>query len=67
MTGSAPTPDSFTMLGSADAAACEGDSCLIPGALTETVTMPEIEPTADEAAAASARAVTAALDEGASL
>ncbi len=67
MTDSAPTPASFTMLGSADAAACEGDNCLIPGALDDAVAMPEIEPTADEAATASARAVTAALDEGASL
>lgn len=64
------TADSpFVMLGSADAAACEGDACLLPGAATAVVdgAVVDIEPGPDEAAAASARAVTAALDEGASL
>lgn len=52
----------FTMLGEPDAVVCEGDVCAVP-ALDGV----EIEPTPEEAAAASARAVTAALDEGASL
>ncbi len=30
MTGE--TPAGFAMLGTADAAACEGDACLLPGA-----------------------------------
>ncbi|GAA4666895.1 hypothetical protein [Frondihabitans cladoniiphilus] len=80
---SSPTSP-FTMLGAADAAACEGDSCLLPGAaaaseapgaaaaLADAATdqdpeSPNIEPGPDEAAAASSRAVIAALDEGASL
>lgn len=63
MTDSAQPSAAFTMLGSPDAAACDGDSCLVPGA----VTVPDIEPTPDEASAASIRAVTAALDDGASL
>jgi hypothetical protein len=66
-----PTGPAFTMLGATDAAACEGDSCLVPGAVTASVAAApdalDIEPTHEEAAAASARAVAAALDEGASL
>ena len=73
-----PGASPFTMLGSADAAACEGDSCLVPLAVSGVGTAGasidpgasaeiDIEPTADEAKAASARAVAAALDEGASL
>lgn len=58
----------FTMLGDADAMACEGDSCLVPLPLTGVRAGDvDIEPTHDEAAAASARAVAAALDEGAAL
>lgn len=67
MTGAADAPARFTMLGSADAAACEGDTCLIPGSSSESSLVPDIEPGHDEASAASARAVTAALDDGASL
>lgn len=52
----------FTMLGAPDAVVCEGDVCAV--APVDDV---DIEPTHQEAAAASARAVTAALDEGASL
>lgn len=64
MTGPSTSP--FTMLGSADAAACEGDACLVPRAASSADTS-ILEPDPDEAAAASVRAVTAALDEGASL
>lgn len=49
------------MVGSSDALACEGDACALPGGTID------IEPEADEAAAASVRAVNSALDEGASL
>lgn len=70
MSAEAPGP-SFTMVGAVDANVCEGDSCLVPGAtsgdVVEAQSVPDIEPTPDEARAASARAVAAALDEGASL
>ncbi|BDZ50903.1 hypothetical protein GCM10025867_31440 [Frondihabitans sucicola] len=64
-----PTSPVFTMLGDAAAEACEGDSCLVPGtaAAARAERIIDIEPTPQEAAAASARAVAAALDEGASL
>lgn len=61
--GSTPSSPVFTMLGAPDALACESDACVIPGSESTL----DIEPSADEAAAASRRAVTAALDEGASL
>lgn len=54
MTGETQAPG-FSMLGGDDAVVCEGDSCFV------------LEPSAEEAAAASARAVNAAIDEGASL
>jgi len=60
----------FTMVGAADASACEGDNCVVPAAAAApapALSPLDIEPGADEAAAASGRAVTAALDEGASL
>jgi hypothetical protein len=57
------------MVGSPDAAACEGDACLVPGATRSDAREAEIdiEPEPEEAAAASVRAVNSALDEGASL
>ncbi len=55
-----PTP--FILLGDPDALACEGDACLVP-----VVTGSELGLSPDETAAASSRAVAAALDEGASL
>ncbi|RKR73918.1 hypothetical protein [Frondihabitans australicus] len=58
----------FTMLGSPDALACEGDACVIPSATVDLDSdAVDIEPSPQEAAAASGRAVAAALDEGASL
>lgn len=61
---SGPSTSPLTMLGASDANACEGDACLVPQAASEDdpgILLPE------ESAAASNRAVTAALDEGASL
>lgn len=59
----------LTMLGSDDAQACEGDNCLVAGVTVAdpALSTVDIEPTPEEAAAASSRAVAAALDEGASL
>lgn len=61
----------FTMVGADDALVCEGDSCLVPlrieGTAGTAADVPDVEPPADEAAAASGRAIAAALDEGASL
>lgn len=71
MAGAAPQP--FVMLGSTGAMACEGDACLVPGVVDGVGLEPALDEPAldeaalDEAAAASSRAVTAALDQGASL
>jgi hypothetical protein len=59
-------PPAFTMVGATDASACEGESCLVPIVPPSSDSL-DIEPSPAEAAAASGRAVAAALDEGASL
>ncbi|MBF4616733.1 hypothetical protein ITJ44_01395 [Clavibacter sp. VKM Ac-2873] len=48
-TGALPVAASpFTMLGAADAAACEGDACLVPGAApADTATADDASPAAD--------------------
>jgi hypothetical protein len=60
-------PSPFAMRGSADAAACEGDACLVPGART-TAGSPAGSPAADPAPEASAAAdlarVRDAIDSG---
>jgi hypothetical protein len=55
-------PSPFILLGDPDALACEGDSCVVP-----VVSGADLGLSPDEAAAASSRAVAAALDEGAAL
>jgi hypothetical protein len=58
-TGALPVAVSpFTMLGASDAAACEGDACLVPGA-------PTADTAADDASAAADLArVRDAIDAG---
>jgi hypothetical protein len=48
-TGALPVAASpFTMLGASDAAACEGDACLVPGAPTaDTAAADDASPAAD--------------------
>jgi hypothetical protein len=42
------SPSPFTMLGASDAAACEGDACLVPGAATaDAETADDASPAAD--------------------
>ncbi|MWJ86455.1 hypothetical protein DOU11_12560 [Clavibacter michiganensis subsp. michiganensis] len=59
-TGAVPvTTPLLAMLGSADAAACEGDACLVPGAAATAS-----DATADASAAADLARVRDAIDAG---
>jgi hypothetical protein len=59
----------LVILGPADAAACEGDACVVPGTATAPVDEAALDPQPrpSDTAAASVHAVTNALDEGTSL
>ncbi|AJW78917.1 hypothetical protein [Clavibacter michiganensis] len=59
-TGALPVAASpFTMLGASDAAACEGDACLVPGASTADTAAAD-----DASAAADLARVRDAIDAG---
>jgi hypothetical protein len=56
-------PSPFAMRGSADAAACEGDACLVPGART-TAGSAAADPAPEASAAADLARVRDAIDSG---